>query len=85
MCRTPFDQPKYKVKITIEPGNFQHETITSNIQAIMDSFNISGEIDEMLFSTISLAVLNEADLRSVLDGIGIVPSSVYFSSLNTES
>lgn len=85
MCRTPFDQPKYRVKLTIEPGNFQHEVITSNIQAIMDTFNINGDIEDMLFSTISLAILNDADLTSVLDGIGIVPSSVYFSSLNAES
>lgn len=81
MCRTPFDQPRYRVKITIEPEGFEHETITSNIQSLVDMFGL----ESGFFSTISFQVMNSTDMRTVLDDIGLIPPSVYFSRFNTES
>ena len=84
MCRTPFDQPMYKVKITIEPSNFEHETLTSNIQSIIDFFDLDALNTERLFSTISFSVMNNLDLTNILDQIGIIPPGMYPPGLNTE-
>lgn len=84
MCRTPFDQPMYRVKITIEPSNIEHETVTSNIQSLIDFFELDTSNTERFFSTISFSVMNNTDLRSILDELGIVPPSIYPPSLNTE-
>jgi hypothetical protein len=84
MCRAPFDQPMYKVKITIEPGNFEHETRTSNIQSIIDFFDLDAFNTEQFFSTISFSVLNNLDMTNILDQIGIVPPGMYPPGLNTE-
>lgn len=83
MCRAPFDQPRYKVKITIEPDGIQHETITSNVQNIVDTFGLDSSFERFV-SSISFSVLNETDLMSILEEIGFVPPSMDFSSLNTE-
>ena len=83
MCRAPFDQPRYKVKITIEPDGIQHETITSNIQSLIDTFGLDANFERFV-SSISFAVMNETDLRSILEEIGFVPPSMNFTSLNTE-
>lgn len=84
MCRTPFDQPMYKVKITIEPCNIEHETITSNIQSLIDFFELDTENTERFFSTISFSVMNNGDLRNIFNELGIVPPSIYPPSLDTE-
>lgn len=83
MCRAPFDQPRYKVKITIEPDGIQHETITSNIQSLVDTFGLDSSFERFV-SSISFSVLNENDLRSILEEIGFVPPSMNFTSLDTE-
>lgn len=83
MCRTPFDQPKYKVKITIEPEGIQHETITSNIQSIVDMFGLDSNFERFM-STISFSVMNDTDLRSILEEIGFVPPGMNFTGTNTE-
>lgn len=85
ICRTPFDQPMYKVKITIEPSNFEYETITSNIQSIVDFFDLDLMSTERFLSTISFSVMNNLDLTNILEHIGIVPPGMYPPSLNTES
>lgn len=84
LCRTPFDQPMYKVKISIEPNNIEHETITSNIQSLVDFFELDALNTERFFSTISFSVMNNMDLTNILDRIGIIPPGMYPTSLNTE-
>lgn len=83
MCRAPFDQPRYKVKIIIEPDGIQHETITSNIQSLVDTFGLDANFERFV-SSISFSVMNETDLRSILEEIGFVPPGMNFTSLNTE-
>lgn len=83
MCRAPFDQPRYKVKITIEPDGIQHETITSNIQTLVDTFGLDANFERFV-SSISFSVLNETDLRSILEEIGFVPPGMNFTSFDTE-
>lgn len=87
-CRAPFDQQTYRVKITIEPIGYEHETVTSNIQSIVDTFGLDASV-ERFFSTINFAVTNMNDLMSILNEIGfgipaIVPPGVNLSGANTE-
>lgn len=84
ICRAPFDQPMYKVKITIEPNNIEHETVTSNIQNLVDFFELDPLTTERFFSTISFSVMNNLDLTNIFDRIGIVPPGMYPPGFNTE-
>ena len=86
MCRTPFDQPMYKVKITIEPSNItEHEITTSNIQNLIDFFDLDTIHTERFFSTVSFSVMDNLDLRNILNELDIIPPSMYPTSLDTES
>lgn len=86
MCRAPFDQPMYRVKINIEPVGFEHETLTSNIQTFIDAFGIDTSNADRFFSTISFSVTNNTDLRSILEEIGLgIPPGMDFTGFDTES
>lgn len=80
-CRAPFDQQTYKVRITIEPIGYEHETVTSNIQNLTDMFGLDANM-ERFFSTINFAVTNINDLRNVLNEIGF--AGMDFTGANTE-
>lgn len=80
-CRAPFDQQTYKVRITIEPIGYEHETLTSNIQNLTDMFGLDANM-ERFFSTINFAVTNINDLRNVLNEIGF--AGMDFTGANTE-
>jgi hypothetical protein len=84
MCRVPFDQPRFRVKINIEPDGFEHEAVTSNVQSLVDMFGLEMNNIDRFFSTISFQVMNSTDMRNVLDEIGLVPTSMYLPSFNTE-
>lgn len=87
-CRSPFDQQMYKVRITIDPIGYEHETVTSNIQSLADMFGLDTSI-ERFFSTINFAVTNVNDLRNVLNEIGFgIPATgtgMDFPGTDTES
>lgn len=85
-CRTPFDQPMYRVKVTIDPIGYEREMMTSNIQSIVEMFGLDSNA-ERLFSTISFAVSTTEDMRNILSEIGFsgfVPPGVNFPGTNTE-
>jgi hypothetical protein len=83
-CRAPFDQPTYRVKITIDPVGYEQENITSNIQSIADMFGLDTSI-ERFFSTINFAVSNMNDLRTILNEIGFpIPPGSDFPGSHTE-
>jgi hypothetical protein len=83
----PFDQPMYRVKVTIDPIGYEREMMTSNIQTIADMFGLDSNA-ERFFSTISFAVSSTNDLRNILNEIGfpvgIVPPGVDLPGANTE-
>jgi hypothetical protein len=82
-CRMPFDQPMYKVKLTIDPMGYETERTTSNIQSIVDMFGLDNNVERFI-STISFAVMNTHDLRNILNDIGfpIIPPGTEFPNLN---
>ena len=87
MCRAPFDQPMYRVKLTIDPMGYENELTTSNIQNLVDMFGLDTTSVERFISTISFAVMNTNDLRNILSEVGfpsIIPPGVDFPSLYTE-
>ena len=83
-CRAPFDQQVYKVRITIDPIGYEHETVTSNIQSIADMFGLDTSM-ERFFSTINFAVTNLTDLRNILNEIGFGGPGMDFAGLDAES
>lgn len=82
MCRTPFDQPRYKVRLTIEPDGENMEMRTSNIANIVEMFGLDNHI-EGFFTDIRFAVANMEILNEILREIGFTSSNL--SSTNTVS
>jgi len=82
MCRTPFDQPRYRVRLTIEPDGQDIEMITSNIANISNLFGIDNTMDEF-FTDIRFAVDNFEILNEILREIGFPSSNL--TSLNAVS
>lgn len=83
ICRTPFDQPKYKVRVTIEPDGRSMETITSNISNLVDMFGLDNHHLEGFFTDIRFTVPSFDILNEVLRDIGFTSSNI--SSLDTVS
>ena len=80
MCRTPFDQPRYRVRLTIEPDGQDMEMITSNITNITNLFGIDNHIDGF-FTDVRFAVENLDILTEILREIGFPSSNL--ASFNT--
>jgi hypothetical protein len=84
MCRTPFDQPMYRVRLTIEPDEREMEMRTSNITSIIDMFGLDNHFDGF-FTDIRFAVTNMEILNEILREIGFITTSSNLSSSNTVS
>ncbi len=87
MCRTPFDQPQYRVKVTVQPIGFEQELVTSNIQNIINTFGLDIMNAERFFSTINFDVMNMFDLHSILNNIGFefpIPAGMNHPGPNAE-
>ncbi len=90
MCRAPFDQPSYRVRITVQPMGYENEIVTSNIQSIVDTFGLDMMNVERFFTSINMELMNILDLQNILNNIGFefpvpIPSGVNFPGPNTES
>lgn len=87
MCRAPFDQPMYTVKISIEPIGYESERVTSNIQSLMNVFGLDNSIDQF-FTDIRFTVMTTENLHEILNeigfGFGTLPGS-NISSIDTIS
>ncbi len=70
ICRTPFDVPKYKVRLTIEPDGVELSNTTSNISGIVDMFGLDMQHIETFFTDIRFEVMNEENLLEILREIG---------------
>jgi hypothetical protein len=80
VCRAPFDEPKYNVKISIEPvdairvpvdpslaGLFS--VITSNLVPFTSMFGLDPHLEEF-FTDIRFQVNDDASLREILNSLG---------------
>ena len=79
VCRAPFDQPKYNVKISIEPvGAIRApedpltsllSTITSNLVPFTSMFGLDPQL-ENFFTDIRFQVNDDASLHEILTSLG---------------
>ncbi len=88
MCRAPFDQPQYKVSITIQrladQQSFQESYNTSNIDSLVESFNIP--LPQAHFVTdIFFDVGFDEFIDDVLREIGVRIPSTFGNSQNPVS
>jgi hypothetical protein len=81
MCRVPFDQPKYKVSLSIQnvaSGQVTRDSyITSNIEQILNTFNITHEIQSRYVTDIYFDIGMNEFLEDVFREIGVrLPSAI---------
>ena len=76
MCRTPFDLPTYKCRLTIErvaDSNVStHNFETSNIVSIVEGFGLDFMTEGTRFTDIHFDIDEGEDLREVLRELGIL-------------
>jgi hypothetical protein len=93
VCRAPFDEPKYNVKISIEPidairppeepslaGLFS--IITSNLLPFTSMFGLDPHL-ENFFTDIRFQVNDDASLREILNSLGFHQAGLGASGLHT--
>jgi hypothetical protein len=85
MCRAPFDQPMYKIRLTIEPDGENMEMRTSNISNIVQMFGLDETHIEEFFTDIQFSVANMNTLHEILRDIGFIIPSSNLTSSNTIS
>ena len=82
MCRTPFDQPQYKVRISIQRLADNHVSsntyVTSNIDSLVNSFGIDAFADPRYMTDILFEVGLGETLEEVFREIGLsLPSGPF--------
>ena len=80
MCRTPFDQPRYRVRITIEPEGTNMEMITSNISNIVNMFGLDPNHLDNFFTDIRFA---DSNLELINELIREITAGSNLTSFNT--
>jgi hypothetical protein len=82
MCRTPFDQPQYKVRVSIQRLADNHVSsntyVTSNIDGLVSTFGIDAFADPRYLTDILFEIgLNET-LDEVFQELGLsMPGAPY--------
>lgn len=82
MCRTPFDQPLYKVRVSVQrlaDNHTSNETYnTSNIFNLISMFGIDPHMDPRFITDIIFDIGAEESITSVLQELGLrVPSGPF--------
>lgn len=72
MCRKPFDQPNYRVKISIEPIGYEEiRTQTSqDIQNIINMFDLEETIMSNFITTLAFSLSGTTEVNDMLQEIG---------------
>lgn len=76
MCREPFDQPQYKVRVSVqrlpEGGRTaSHTYMTTNVSALVTSFGIDPFVDSRFVTDILFDVNNDETLTDVFNELGL--------------
>ncbi len=72
MCRKPFDQPMYQVKLIIEPIGYE-ETRTQtrhDLQNIINMFDLEETILSNFVTTLAFTLAGASEVRDMLQEIG---------------
>lgn len=80
MCRVPFDQPQYKVRLSIQRISDEHtyntSYTTSNITGLVSTFGIDPYIDTRYVTDILFEIAHDETLTEVFQELGlIIPQS----------
>lgn len=81
MCRKPFDQPTYNVRLSIEPIGYEESMNRDDIRRIIDMFNLDENIVSRLSTTIDFSVETTDEIRDIIQEIGFG----FFSSSSSPS
>lgn len=81
MCREPFDQPQYKVRVSVqrlpEGRTASHTYMTTNVSALVTSFGIDPFVDSRFVTDILFDVNNDETLTEVFNELGLrIPPGV---------
>jgi hypothetical protein len=76
MCRTPFDLPKYRCRLTVERVNqantFTTDFQTSNISSIVAGFGFDlREMLQGLYTDIRFDIEHDEDINYILQELGL--------------
>lgn len=82
MCRTPFDQPMYKVRISVQRVNDSHfiteSYTTSNVAGIESAFGMDPMMDPRFVTDILFEIAANESLSEVLRQLGLnMPSGPF--------
>jgi hypothetical protein len=81
MCRVPFDQPQYRIRVSVQRIRDDHTSVhsyvTSNVAGLVNSFGIDPFVDPRFQTDILFEVADDEILTDVLEELGItIPSGV---------
>lgn len=75
MCREPFDQPQYKVRVSVQRladnQTASHMYVTNNVSALVTSFGIDPFVDSRFVTDILFDVNNDETLTEVFNELGL--------------
>lgn len=75
MCRVPFDQPQYKVRVSVQRVRDDHTSThtytTSNVAGLVSSFGIDPFVDPRFQTDILFEVADDEILADVLEELGL--------------
>lgn len=87
MCRVPFDQPLYKVRVSVQrmaDGHASTETYTtSNIANIVASFGIDPFMDPRFLTDIIFDVAAGESISAIFQELGLIAPSQPFAPVPT--
>ena len=82
MCRTPFDQPQYKIRVSVQRLADNHVSseayTTSNVETLINSFGVDPFMDPRFITDILFEVAANESVASVLQELGLrIPSQPF--------
>ena len=82
MCRSPFDQPQYKIRVSVQRLADNHVSsesyTTSNVETLMSSFGVDPFMDPRFITDIIFEVAANESVASVLQELGLrIPSQPF--------
>ena len=82
MCRTPFDQPMYKVRVSVQRMADSHVSTesytTSNVAELVSSFGIDPHMDHRFLTDIIFDIAAGESISAIFQELGLrVPNQPF--------